>query len=179
MIPQRNLKLRRVDKKTLSHGPLTSFSCPSSVARISHASSWRDRRQTQHVASKDVAANNVPQGAQATRRTVRSCASSNVALVTNASPVRRHNLTVRSLPQLANCLPSRDQAQCQTRSSWPSSVATHRAMLGVGVLARSSTCMTAAAMMKVSRGDGVRRFFAAVSAKKPSAARAWASVSTY
>ena len=72
MIPQRNLKLRRVDKKTLSHGPLTSFSCPSSVARISHASSWRDRRQTQHVASKDVAANNVPQGAQATRRTVLS-----------------------------------------------------------------------------------------------------------
>ena len=52
--------------------PLTSFSWPSSVAKISHASSWRDRRQTQHVASKDVAANNVPQGAQATRRTVLS-----------------------------------------------------------------------------------------------------------
>ena len=161
MIPQRNLKLRRVDKKTLSHGPLTSFSCPSSVAKISHASSWRDRRQTQHVASKDVAANNVPQGAQATRRTVRSCASSNVALVTNVSPVRRHNLTVRSLPQLANCLPSRDQAQCQTRSSWPSRVAMHLAILGVGVLERSSTCMTVAAI-EASQRWRARAEYAAV-----------------
>ena len=67
-----NLRLRKVEKQTLSHGPLTSLSCPSSVAKISHASSWRDRRQTQHVASKDVAANNVPQGAQATLRTVLS-----------------------------------------------------------------------------------------------------------
>ena len=146
MIPQRNLKLRRVDKKTLSHGPLTSFSCPSSVARISHASSWRDRRQTQQVASKDVAASSVPQGAQATLLTVRSCASSSVALFTKESPLRRHNLTLRSLPQLASCVPSRDQAQCQTRSSWPASVATHRATLGVGVLARSSTCMTTSAI---------------------------------
>ena len=72
MIQQRNLRLRKVEKQTRSHGPFTSFSWPSSVARISHASSWRDRRQTQHVASKDVAANNVPQGAQATRRTVLS-----------------------------------------------------------------------------------------------------------
>jgi hypothetical protein len=126
-----------------------------------------------------VAASSVPQGAQATLLTVRSCASSSVALFTKESPFLRHNRTDRSLPQLANCVPSRDQAQCQTRSSWPSSVATHRAILGVGVLARSSTCMTAAAMIVTRRGDGVRRFFAAVSAKKPGAARAWASVSTH